>query len=148
MKIQGYIIGTILLLCSCKNEQKEGTAQMECDAKTEIPDVAHNSHNSLDWAGTYTGNTPCLKPCQGVDTQIIINEDSTYTLSVKAIGQENTPRKFAGTFSWDKAKNVITLDANGDHHKFQVMESALKELDKFGDPKQLGKQDDYILKKQ
>jgi uncharacterized lipoprotein NlpE involved in copper resistance len=150
MKIFKLIaISAVALLCSCKNEQKQAKAQMECEATPkEIPDAAHNSHNSLDWAGAYKGTTPCMEPCKGIDTQITINQDSTYALTVQAIGQEKVPRQFSGTFHWDKAKNVITLDANGDHHKFQVRENALKELDKFGDPKQLGRQEDYILIKQ
>jgi uncharacterized lipoprotein NlpE involved in copper resistance len=114
--------------------------------KFPMPHITARTH----WIGkeTYKGTTPCLKPCKGIMTEITIRQDSTYSLNVLALGQEETPRKFEGTFYWDKTKNVITLDANGDHHKFKVQEGSLKELDKFGDPKQLGKQEDYILKKQ
>jgi uncharacterized lipoprotein NlpE involved in copper resistance len=150
MKTQ-YLLFIIALLVflSCKNEQNQATEQtLPVLPAEQIPDAAHNSQNSLDWEGTYKGTTPCLKPCKGIMTEITIRQDSTYSLNVLALGQEETPRKFEGTFYWDKTKNVITLDANGDHHKFKVQEGSLKELDKFGDPKQLGKQEDYILKKQ
>lgn len=135
-----------VFITGCKNEQPAPSDTITTN--TEVPDPAHNSQNSLDWAGTYVGTTPCHEPCQGEKTIMQINSDSTYTLSVQAIGQEDVPRLFSGTFHWDTNKNVITLDENGDHHKFQVREGALKELDKFGDPKQLGNQEDYILKKQ
>lgn len=143
------LIIAILSFSACKNEQKEAIEQTETSVPAElIPNAAHNSQNSLDWAGTYAGTTPCVEPCKGIMTEITIRQDSTYSLAVKALGQEDAPRKFEGTFHWDKTKNVITLDANGDHHKFKVQEGSLKELDKFGNPKQLGKQEDYILKKQ
>lgn len=150
MKLHNLIATlAVVLLCSCKNEQKQTTEQIETTVTAhENPDASHNSHKSLEWAGTYKATTPCMEPCKGIETEITINQDSTYALTVQAIGQEKVPREFAGTFHWDRSKNIITLDANGDHHKFQVRESALKELDKFGDPKQLGKQEDYILKKQ
>jgi uncharacterized lipoprotein NlpE involved in copper resistance len=150
MKMQYlFLILVTLVFSGCKNEQKDTTEQTLPDLPAgQAPDAAHNSQNSLDWEGTYKGTTPCLEPCKGIMTEITIKRDSTYSLSVQAIGQEETPRTFKGTFYWDKSKNGITLDANGDHHKFKVQEGSLKELDKFGDPKQLGKQEDYILKKQ
>ena len=150
MKIRILILLSVtFFVSSCKNEQKQTTEQIETTVTApELPDALHNSQNSLDWDGTYAGTTPCHEPCKGIETEITINKDSTYNLSVRAIGQEEKPRVFAGTFYWDDTKNVITLDANGDHHKFQVREGALKELDKFGEPKQLGNQEDYILKKQ
>ena len=148
MKLHHLVLITAIAFSSCKNEQKEATGQETSGTVTEISHKAHKALYSPDWPGPYTGTTPCLKPCEGEKTKMTITADSTYTLSVQAIGQEDKPRVFTGSFYWDKDKNVITLDANGDHHKFEVQEGSLKVLDKFGDPKQLGKQEDYVLKKQ
>ena len=39
-------------------------------------DMAHNSQNSLDWAGVYQGILPCAD-CEGFDTVITLNWDET-----------------------------------------------------------------------
>jgi len=148
-----HVIGTIftvaLVFASCKNEQKDAAEQINTsNPANHTAYVQATKPSTPGWIGAYTGTTPCPEPCKGEKTEMTVNADSTYTLSVQAIGQEEKPRVFSGTFHFDAAKNVITLDANGDHHKFEVQKDALKELDKFGDPKQLGRQEDYVLKKQ
>lgn len=136
----------------CKEENKpEGRQDHETmpgaiTDTVQVKDTSHNSTNSLDWAGTYSGISPCAD-CPGIKTDITINNDSTYALQEQYLEKEKTPRSFKGTFSWDKAKNVITLDAEGDHHKFKVMEGKLRILDKFGDEKQGGKPEDFVLPK-
>jgi len=113
---------------------------------TPAADAAHNSENSLDWPGDYSGTLPC-GDCKGIKMDITINKDKTYSLSVQALGKEDKPRIFKGTFYWDTAKNVITLDAEGDHLKFRVQEGCLTKLDKFGDPEQGGPVSAYTLSK-
>ncbi|MEL1245140.1 copper resistance protein NlpE [Flavobacterium sp. DGU11] len=109
--------------------------------------VGDNSQNALDWPGTYSGTLPCGGDCKGIKTEITINSDTTYSLSSQALGRDDKPSIYKGTFSWDEAKSVITLDAEGDHLKFKVQEGSLKKLDKFGDPEQGGPQEAYILNK-
>jgi len=145
------ISALLAITVSCKQDQApaiDSVSTVEASTPIINPDAAHNSENSLDWPGTYIGTTPCSGDCTGIATNIKIEADSTYNLSVQAIGQEDKPRLFAGKFYWDTAKNVITLDAEGDHLKFKVQEGSLKMLDKFGDPKQGGPQSVYVLKKQ
>lgn len=101
---------------------------------------------SLDWTGNYAGNFPC-GDCQGIMTKITINDDNTYTLSSQYVGKEDEPTVYKGKFNWDKAQNVITLDAEGDHLKFKVMENMLKKLDKFGNDEQYGPKARWFLHK-
>jgi uncharacterized lipoprotein NlpE involved in copper resistance len=116
--------------------------------KTVVASKNDNSRNSLDWPGIYTGMTPCPGDCSGINTSIEIREDYRYSISVQAMGQEDEPRVFKGSFIWDKTDNIITLDAEGDHLKFKVQEGSLLMLDKFGDPKQDGRPEEYVLSKQ
>lgn len=145
------------LTIGCKDTPKEPEGQQDLetlpeavtdtvDNDTVVADAAHNSNNSLDWAGTYSGVTPCAD-CPGIKTEIVLNNDNTYALQEQYLEKEKTPRTFKGKFYWDKKGSVITLDAEGDHHKFKVMENQLKILDKFGDDKQGGKPSDFILPK-
>ncbi|MHA3787428.1 copper resistance protein NlpE [Flavobacterium hauense] len=139
----------------CKEEKRPEALNNEILPKEVVDSVdnenaavgtAHNSANSLDWAGAYSGVSPCAD-CPGIKTDITLANDNTYSLQEQYLEKEKTPRTFKGTFSWDEAESVITLDADGDHHKFKVMEGKLRMLDKFGDPKQGGKPEDFDLKK-
>ena len=119
--IMTFIIG-------CKDDTKNPQGQQDRETVPEVitdtvADTAHNSQNSLDWAGTYSGVTPCAD-CPGMKTDITLNSDSTYSLQEQYLEKEKTPRSFKGSFTWDEAKSIITLDAEGDHHKFKVMEGA------------------------
>jgi uncharacterized lipoprotein NlpE involved in copper resistance len=146
----------ITLAMGCKEEKKpEGQQDRETvpeavtdtvAKETVVVDPLHNSSNSLDWAGTYSGVTPCAD-CPGMKTVMILNNDNTYSLSEQYLEKEKTPRTFKGKFYWDEAGSIITLDAEGDHHKFKVMEGRLQLLDKFGDAKQGGRAEEFILPK-
>lgn len=155
--LQIICLSAILTLAvSCKKEPGEpAIEQKEMGTLPEVttdsvmdpkPDAAHNSENSLDWPGTYSGTLPC-GDCKGIKTDITITTDKTYSLSSQYLGKEDKPHVYKGTFAWDDAKNVITLDAEGDHLKFKVQEGSLKKLDKFGDAEQGGPASAYILNK-
>jgi len=137
---------------SCKDTPKETEGPQDQEmvppavTHTVAADEAHNSENALDWSGAYSGTTPCAD-CPGMKTDITLNSDNTYSLQEQYLEKEKAPRSFKGSFTWDEAKSVITLDAEGDHHKFKVMENGLRLLDKFGDEKQGGKPEDFVLPK-
>jgi uncharacterized lipoprotein NlpE involved in copper resistance len=130
------IIGLSLLMATaigCKEEKRPEAFDNEVLPKevvdsvdTENVDNAHNSNNSLDWAGNYSGVSPCAD-CPGIKTDITLGKDNTYSLQEQYLEKEKTPRIFDG--------------------KFKVMEGRLRMLDKFGDPKQGGKPEDFDLKK-
>lgn len=143
------------LAIGCKEEKKPEVLNNEIlpkevvdsvDEESTTIDKAHSSANSLDWAGTYSGVTPCAD-CPGIKTDMTLNSDSTYALQEQYLEKEKTSRSFKGKFYWDEAESIITLDAEGDHHKFKVMEGKLQLLDKFGDEKQGGSAKDFILPK-
>lgn len=145
----------IITAAGCKEEKRPERLDKEIHPKEVVDTVendtfeintVHNSSNSLDWAGTYSGVTPCAD-CPGIKTVMILNNDNTYSLSEQYLEKEKTPRTFKGKFSWDEKGSVITLDAEGDHHKFKVMEGKLQILDKFGDAKQGGRADEFMLPK-
>lgn len=141
------------LSIGCKKEAAETEEARQTPAIEKPTDtvqdaaVGDNSENALDWAGTYSGMLPCGGDCKGIKTEITINSDTTYSLSSQALGRDDKPSIYKGTFSWDEAKSVITLDAEGDHLKFKVQEGSLKKLDKFGDAEQGGPQEAYVLNK-
>jgi len=130
-------------------EQKEqGTLpKVEADSvpKDSVAGAAVTTQPA--WAGNYSGSLPC-GDCKGILTKITLNADKTYALSSQYIGKENKPNVYKGTYNLDD-KNIVTLDAEGDHLKFLIMEqeNMIKKLDKFGNDEQGGPEARYFLHK-
>lgn len=91
-------------------------------AKASPPDAAHNSRNSLDWAGTYDGTVPATG--QGdLSAHLTLHENGTYLLRT---GPSEGKTVSEGTFDWDADGRNITLE--GVKHgpsKYQVGEEHL-----------------------
>ncbi|MDR0437373.1 MAG: copper resistance protein NlpE [Bacteroidales bacterium] len=115
------IVTLLLVLTSCKFNQNE------------VIDAAHNSRNSLDWAGTYIGILPCAD-CEGIKNQVTLNTDETYELSYLFIGKSDTPFVTSGTFKWNDAGSQITLQDEGFPIRYKVGEGKLFQLDIDGNP--------------
>jgi uncharacterized lipoprotein NlpE involved in copper resistance len=84
------------------------------------------------WYGNYSGSLPC-GDCKGILTRITFDKDKKYTMSSQYLGKEK-PIIYKGTYDFDSPKRIATLDAEGDHLKFLVVEkdSMVIKLDKFG----------------
>ena len=92
---------------------------------------AHNSRNSLDWAGTYAGHTPSASG-MGIEVRLTLNEDGAYALHYHYVGQAEPDFMFTGNFTWDDAGSVITLDFDSGPCYYQVGENMLRQLDLNG----------------
>ena len=93
--------------------------------------TAHNSRNSLDWAGTYAGLIPSAG-CMGIEVRLTLNGDSTYVLLYHYVGRENPEYRTTGSFTWDKAGSVVNLDLRSGPNFYQVGENMLRQLDLEG----------------
>jgi uncharacterized lipoprotein NlpE involved in copper resistance len=124
-----------LLLINCKKEVKEVEIKTDSISKVaiETPTVSDNSQNSLDWTGTYKGVTPCAD-CEGIETEIILNNDLTYTLKSKYLGKgDGKVYQETGSFVWDKTGGIISLEgAKGSPSQYKVGENKLIQLDMEG----------------
>ena len=83
---------------------------------------AHNTRNSVEWAGTYMGTLPSASG-SGYRTVLMLQDKGRYTL-LQDIEHQGRPLAFTakGHFSWDKNGSVITLDKQGDGQQFFVSE--------------------------
>ena len=65
MKSVAIILLSVIYLFGCNQQQK---------TEKEIITDFHNSLNSLDWEGTYSGILPCAD-CAGIQTLIKLNKN-------------------------------------------------------------------------
>ena len=119
----------VLAIMSCKNRKTSGTTDNQ-NVKTET-DKAHNSKNTLDWAGVYKGVLPCTD-CEGIETMIRITSNNTFVLETKLLGKSKEVNTEVGTFHWDDSGNKIFLDERNKSSgpfAFAVGENKLTQLD-------------------
>jgi len=106
----------------------------------------HNSRNSLDYEGTYTGTFPCAD-CSGIYTEITLSGDN-YKMTQVYQGVEEGDNSFeeSGTYTWNNNGSIITL--GGDKtEQYQVGENMLLALDENGKRIAGDLADLYILRK-
>ena len=147
MRLQHILCLTALaLLTACKNEEKLTNSQTTAvdTIATQTPAKPETAHTA--WMGKYAGVLPC-GDCKGIKTEIEVKADSTYTLTSQYLGKGTAADVYKGTYHFETSKSMITLDAVGDHLKFEVQEGMLIKRDKFGNPEQGGEEARYYLPK-
>jgi uncharacterized lipoprotein NlpE involved in copper resistance len=125
--------------CGSKNDSKNQEA-------TVVTDAAHNSQNSLNWDGVYTGTIPCAD-CEGIQVQITLNLDETYQMTYHYIAKDEATYDYTGTFKWNDDGSIITLDNSEVPRFYKVGENKLTQLDMEGNEITGGLADNYILTK-
>lgn len=119
---------TVLPGCGGSNNSGGQTGETS-DTTAVNPDPAHNSRNSLDWAGVYRGNLPCAD-CAGMRTELRLNADGSYRYAVLYEGKSDSVYVHEGTFRWDGSGGII--DLSGLERDFRVGENRLLQLDEAG----------------
>jgi uncharacterized lipoprotein NlpE involved in copper resistance len=151
-------LAALTLLTACKNEEKSADSQTtvaDADATTfadttetatppPVKKPAKPIVKTASWHGKYSGVLPC-GDCKGIFTIITVDGNNTYKLLSKRVGKGEKEAAYDGTYHFDNSKNMITLDAEGDHLKFEVKDGMLIKRDKFGDPEQGAEEARYYL---
>ncbi|MEI6859610.1 MAG: copper resistance protein NlpE [Shewanella sp.] len=143
MKLHLTVISLLALSISACSEQETPTAdstlaqEQTLQPKNSVP-ITDTSQTSLDWNGTYSGITPCAS-CEGIDTTLTLNQDNTYVLETRYLGDENEAKKVfteAGSFKWNGESNKISLMGNASRQaspkQYLVGENQLLLLDTKG----------------
>lgn len=151
-----------IALAGCQDEQtNETTASMdnvvaEAEAATPTQESTetdfevidqHTANNSLDWNGTYFGILPCAD-CEGIETQITLNHDGSYSVNQTYLGKEDGFFESHGQLSWNDEGNIITLENETGANQFFVGENILFMLDKNGQRVKGDLAEHYQLQKQ
>lgn len=110
-------------------------------------EAQHNSRNSLDWNGIYSGILPCAD-CEGIKTDIELHKNGTYRMARKYLGQRDTLFTESGMFRWnEEGSNIILIKDNNsqDQEHYKVGEGQLIKLGKNSQPIQSDPGEMYIL---
>ncbi len=136
MKKNIVFIGIIVIasLTACNTNQRSTRSQT---TGIEVADPAHNSRNSVDWAGVYKGLTPCAD-CPGIEDEIRLNEDLTYERLMVYLESGDSRFSDHGRFRWDESGSKIRLTSADSPDQpgnwFRVGENHLTMLDMEGNP--------------
>lgn len=125
------------ILASC------GTTQTVAKNTT----MGDTTQNSVDWAGTYYGVTPD-ENSKGTETELTLNNNSTYVLKTNKFGDVSTLKKNSGNFVWEG--NNIKLQGISESSTpahFWVQENRILQLDNKGKVITGEKANQYALEK-
>ena len=132
----------LVFVVSCQKQTKKDNKSNDSLA------ISHNAKNSLDYIGTYKGILPCAD-CEGLETEIIINENATFCLKTKYQGKGDKVFEQKGTFAWNKAGNTIVFtEIKNAPNQYFVGENKLTQLDNSGKKITGSLSTAYVLSKQ
>jgi uncharacterized lipoprotein NlpE involved in copper resistance len=116
-----------------------------CQRADKAVDAAHNSRNSVNWEGVYTGTIPAAD-AEGINVTITLNTDETYEIRYEYIGKTG---EFIdkGTFKWDQTGSIVTLNSTNMPPYYKVGENILIQLDMQGQLITGKLADQYVLRK-
>jgi len=141
----------IIMVCAISmfigfNACKSKNSVMEKGDLSSISTL-HNSQNSLDWWGTYTGVVPCAD-CSGIATRVTLNKDGNYAMVRKYIDKGDA-FETKGTFVWNEAGSAVVLTDSKDKTvtNFSVGEGKLTQLDLEGKVISGNLANNYVLAK-
>lgn len=135
------------MMLSCQKQYNNQTESKTDSIKNSVAN-AHNAKNSIDYVGTYKGILPCAD-CEGLDTEIVINENETYKIITKYQGKGNKNFIKKGNFTWNKNGNTIILSNVENEPKYYLVgKNTLTQLDLSGQKITGSLANDYILAKQ
>ena len=118
-----------LVLFACQ------TPSASDNTPSDLPDPAHNSKNSLDWSGTYSGVLPS-EGGQALRTTITLHSDGTYIFDkqVENTGEPENAAVQVGELTWQADGSRIVLEKlNGGSPNYLVGENQLIQLDQNGE---------------
>tara|TARA_Y100001956_G_scaffold15947_1_gene15359 strand:- start:781 stop:1278 length:498 start_codon:yes stop_codon:yes gene_type:complete len=156
------LTGAVTVLAGCQDEQvveptasaeqvvveTEITAPENDATETELATIdEHTANNALDWNGTYFGTLPCAD-CEGIETQVTLNHDGSYSVNQTYLGKEDGVFQSHGQLSWNDKGTIITLENESGANQYFVGENVLFKLDMNGKRVEGDLAEHYQLQKQ
>lgn len=129
-KIQPLFLLIVFLTVGCQSKPEKPEKENQ-PIETEVKDE-HTAKNSLDYLGVYKGVLPCAD-CEGIETEITLNKDETYTMKTKYLGKDEKVLDELGDFTWLEDGNTLSLEGlDTPPVLYFVEENKLIQLDEEG----------------
>lgn len=133
-----------LFLLNCEKKEEEIITRTPAEVVVD----EHTAKNSLDIVGTYTGVLPCAD-CEGIETEITLLVDETYTKSTKYLGKGEKVFEEIGDYTWKADGNTLILEGiDSEPVEYLVRENSLMQMDMQGNRITGDLSEKYILEKQ
>lgn len=145
------IIAAIGFMYSCGGSGTSKDQDAEKPSVDEFSNIAkqlsegHNSKNSLDYKGTYTGVLP-TETGEGMKVVLTLS-DSTFTRTTEYIGKKEKLIEEKDIYGWNTQGSIITLRGVTGPSQYKVGENTLTQLDANGKVIEGNMADKYILRK-
>ena len=131
------VVLILFLFSGCDPKPKEATTSSvdttfgNLDSSRTVPKITKKK--SADYQGLYKGTLPCTG-CSGIKMEVDLRKDSTYRLMTIYLGKgDEKPITKEGTYSWNKADSLITLNGVTDQpNKYLVGNNTISQLDMDG----------------
>lgn len=130
MKKMMFMLGIVVLMTGIVSCKSSSDTTNNGSVSNNVEDM-HNSNNSLDWNGVYSGIIPCAD-CSGIQMSLDLSQDGTYTLKRQYLGKEENNFESTGKFEWVDNGNAITFGEGEDKMMFAVGENMVTVLDREG----------------
>jgi uncharacterized lipoprotein NlpE involved in copper resistance/heat shock protein HslJ len=145
MKIKAFLlISCTIFFVSCQKQAKRVTTSQETAKKLHDSSSKKVALNLLE--GLYKGILPCAD-CEGIETQICLNENKTYTVKTHYLGKGDKVFEQKGTFTI-KGSTIFLHDFENAPNQFLVEKNKLRQLDISGKKITGNLANNYVLTKQ
>jgi uncharacterized lipoprotein NlpE involved in copper resistance len=138
------VIFACVLLSACEPRKTQTSPPEPTSPPSQSIDAAHNSENSVNWAGVYEGMVPGAN--SDIHILITLGYDEKYSVTYQYVDKGSENFTESGTFRWNDAGDTIILDSKDLPPYYRVGEGHLIQLDMSGNPITGEHADSYVLK--
>ena len=135
---------SLLSVGSCKCNTKKDNVQTAVESVQKCP---VDTKTSDSFYGTYTGTLPAAD-CAGIQTTLILNEDTTYDLT--SVYLTETPQEFktSGVYEREGEQMIVLITpSSGEKTYYKILENAVALVNANGEMAEGDLAELYILKK-
>jgi len=139
---------TVIASCHSSTNNRQTTDDSSAHSAEEVVSTDVDTQDVQAILGTYSGTLPCAD-CGGIQTELILNEDSSYKLTKKYVGKNERAFENSGNWTFNEDNKIITLsDIEDASDQYKVEKNSLRYLDKEGKEVKGVLADEYVLLKE
>lgn len=132
MKLKLIIIFMVIMIipgCGEHQQPHEPEGYVPVADPEETTGLTGNALASIAYEGRYKGVLPCAD-CEGIETEITLDREHNFVKKTRYLGKDDdNVHEKTGSFTWNEAGNVITLEGVKPPNQYFVTLNMLTYLD-------------------